>query len=223
MVDDERQFSGLTQEYLEAKGFDVTLKHNGDDGLSAFKEETFDICILDIKMPIKDGFELATEIREFDELMPIIFLTGQTEKEDRIKGLTIGADDYITKPFSVEELYLRIKNILKRSELNTHKKSQAINFEIGNFLFNFKTRELTQNNNSIKLTAIEAKLLQMFCEDEDGMVERDLALKRVWGDDDYLRGRSLNVYVSKLRQYLKDDDNIEIMNVHGVGYKMVVR
>ncbi|MEO1259209.1 MAG: response regulator transcription factor [Bacteroidota bacterium] len=224
MVDDERQFSAMTQEYLEAKGFEVILKHSGDEGLAAFKKGEFDICILDVKMPMKDGFTLAAEIRELDDATPIIFLTGQTEKEDRIKGLTIGADDYVTKPFSVEELFLRIKNILKRSSGSQNKiKKQQAAFNIGKYHLNANTRELTMNDNTLKLTAIETKLLQMFCENEEGMVERNLALKRIWGDEDYLRGRSLNVYVSKLRQYLKEDKNIEIMNVHGVGYRMVVR
>ena len=223
MVDDERQFSAMTQEYLEAKGFEVVLKHSGEEGLAAFKEGSYHICILDVKMPMKDGFTLATEIRELDEQTPIIFLTGQTEKEDRIKGLTIGADDYVTKPFSVEELFLRIKNILKRSSIQNRINKKQAEYEIGKYHLDATTRELTYNTKTIKLTAIEAKLLQMFCEDENGMIERNLALKRIWGDDDYLRGRSLNVYVSKLRNYLKEDGNIEIMNVHGVGYKMVVR
>ena len=224
MVDDERQFSAMTQEYLEAKGFKVALKHSGDEGLATFKKSDFDICILDVKMPMKDGFTLATEIRELDDTIPIIFLTGQTEKEDRIKGLTIGADDYVTKPFSVEELFLRIKNILKRLSVSQQRtKEKQAEYTIGEYHLNVTTRELTINRNTAKLTAIETKLLQMFCEGENGMIERNLALKKIWGDDDYLRGRSLNVYVSKLRQYLKEDKNIEIMNVHGVGYRMVVR
>ena len=177
MVDDERQFSAMTQEYLEAKGFKVILKHSGDEGLAAFKNNDFDICILDVKMPMKDGFTLAGEIRELDEKTPIIFLTGQTEKEDRIKGLTIGADDYVTKPFSVEELFLRIKNILKRSSAQNQIKKHKAEYIIGKYATSpiAVTRELTFNNKIVKLTAIEAKLLQMFCENENGMIERNLA------------------------------------------------
>ncbi len=223
LVDDERQFSAMTQEYLEAKGLQVVLRHSGDEGLTTFKEQDFDLCILDVKMPMKDGFTLAEEIRELNEHVPIIFLTGQTEKEHRIKGLTLGADDYITKPFSMEELFLRARNILKRAGTQAQTRKEQSKYRVGIYDFDATTRELTLNHNIIKLTAIEAKLLQMFCENENGMIERNLALKRIWGDDDFLRGRSLNVYVSKLRTFLKEDDKIEILNVHGVGYKMVIR
>ena len=223
LVDDERQFSALTQEYLEAKGFEITLVHSGEAGLNTFKKNQFDLCVLDVKMPMKDGFALATEIRELNEQVPIIFLTGMTEKKERIKGLSLGADDYVTKPFSMEELYLRISNILKRSGFRAQAQKEQANFKVGIYDFDASTRELSLQGNIVKLTAIEAKLLKMFCETEHGLIERNLALKRIWGDDDMLRGRSLNVYVSKLRTYLKEDQNIEILNVHGVGYKMVIR
>lgn len=223
LVDDERQFSQMTTEYLEARGYQVRMAHSGDEGLKSFREDAFDLCILDVKMPMKDGFTLAGEIREINADVPIIFLTGQTDKEHRIKGLTIGGDDYITKPFSLEELVLRIENILKRIRIQMVTRAKSQYFEIGRFHFNPNTRELKLEGEPVGLTGIEARLLRLFCESEDGMVSRDLALKRIWGDDDYLRGRSLNVYVSKLRNYLKQDPRIEILNVHGVGYKMVVR
>lgn len=223
LVDDERQFSALTQEYLEAKGFEITLVHSGDAGLDAFKNNQFELCILDVKMPMKDGFALATEIRELNEHVPIIFLTGMTEKKERIRGLSLGADDYVTKPFSMEELYLRISNILKRSGYKAQVQKEQSKYTVGIYAFDASTRELSLDKNIVKLTAIEAKLLKMFCETTDGVIERNLALKRIWGDDDLLRGRSLNVYVSKLRTYLKKDTNIEILNVHGIGYKMVIR
>lgn len=222
-VDDERQFSAMTQEYLEAKGLNVTLKHSGDQGLVTFKNSDFDLCILDVKMPMKDGFALAEDIRGLDEHIPFIFLTGKTEKQDRIRGLSLGADDYITKPFSMEELFLRIKNILKRVKFEREARKEIEKYQVGIFDFDATTRELIGGGKTAKLTAIESKLLQMFCEHANGVVERDLALKRIWGDDDFLRGRSLNVYVSKLRSFLKADENIEFLNVHGVGYKMVVR
>ncbi len=223
LVDDERQFSALTQEYLEAKNCKVSLCHSGDEGLSTFKKEPFDCCILDVKMPLKDGFTLAGEIRELSPNMPLIFLTGATQKEERIKGLTLGADDYITKPFSLEELYLRIQNILKRAG-NQRKAVAALPaFPIGQYQFDPNARTLENQGKQEKLTAIEAKLLQLFLESEQGIIRRDIALLRIWGDDDQLKGRSLNVYVSKLRQLLSDDRRIEILNVHGEGYQMVVK
>ena len=221
-VDDEQQFSLMVVEYLEAKGFQVTLKHSAEEGLTSFKSDDFDLCIFDVRMPIKDGFSLAEEVKSLDENIPIIFLTGQTQKEDRIKGLTIGADDYITKPFSMEELFLRIKVILKRVSKQS-KKSNPV-FTIGIYSFDAVSRELSYNNQvSQKLSAIESKLLELFCENINGLVERDFALNRIWKDEDYLKGRSLNVYVSKLRSYLKGDESIEILNVHGSGYRLVVK
>ena len=222
MVDDERQFSAMTQEYLEARGLQVTLVHNGETGKERFQSEAFDLCVLDVKMPIKDGFTLAEELRSLQEGIPIIFLTGQQEKEDRIRGLKLGADDYITKPFSMEELYLRIQNILRRVKVQAVEKLAREQFEIGKFKFDPTTRILKLDTSEWKLTAIEARLLRMLAMHQDDVLERELALKRIWGDEDFLRGRSLNVYVSKLRQYLSADPSIEIMNVHGVGYKMVV-
>ncbi len=220
-VDDERQFSSMTSEYLELMGFDVSLKHSADEGLKAFKNHTFDLCIFDVKMPFKDGFSLAEEIRLLDENIPIIFLTGQTNKEDRIKGLTIGADDYITKPFSMEELLLRIKGILKR--VTKQEKKQVARFEIGEYTFDSVSRELTRERKIVKLSAIEAKLLKLLCENINRLLSRDFALNRVWKDEDYLKGRSLNVYISKLRTLLKADDKIEILNVHGEGYRLIVK
>ncbi len=223
LVDDDRTFTPLIQEYLVAKGMSVVLKHNSDEGLSAFRDHTFDLCVLDVKMPMKDGFTLAHEIRERNSQVPFVFLSGQTEKDYRIKGLTLGADDYITKPFSMEELYLRIMAILRRSGYQQQRIAKTQLLHVGRYSFNPISRELTLDSLVQKLTGTEARLLEMFLESETGAIERDAALKRVWGDEDYLRGRSLNVYVSKLRHYLKDDPAIEILNVHGTGYQLVVR
>lgn len=220
-VDDEQQFSEMTKEYLEAKGFNVTLKHSADEGLSSFKVNAYNICIFDVKMPIKDGFSLAEDIRALDENIPIVFLTGQTQKESRIKGLTIGADDYITKPFSMEELFLRIKVILKR--VTVQEKKNPDHFKIGKYSFDALARELKLGVETVKLSAIEAKLLELFCKNLNNIIQREFALNRIWQDEDYLKGRSLNVYVSKLRSFLKGDENIEILNVHGEGYRMVVK
>ena len=223
LVDDERQFSALTQEYLEAKGFATTLRHSGDEGLAAFKSGQYDCCVLDVKMPFKDGFSLARDIRELDPDVPIIFLTGAVQKEERIQGLSLGADDYITKPFSLEELSLRIQNILRRAG-NQRKSLAALPvLPLGQYQFDTHARTLEGGGTTVKLTAIEAKLLQLFLESEHGSIRRDTALKRIWGDDDQLKGRSLNVYVSKLRQYLAADPGIEILNVHGEGYQLVVK
>ena len=222
LVDDDIMLSPLTREYLEAKGYSVTLRHSGDEGLAAFKRGRFDACILDVKMPLKDGFALAEDIRQIDPLMPILFLTGAVQKEERIRGLSIGADDYITKPFSMEELYLRVRNTLSRSQAQ-QKKSESAVFEVGKYRYHAGTRELHGGTEVVKLTAIEAKLLQLFCESENGIIRRDIALQRIWGDEDMLKGRSLNVYVSKLRTFLSEDQAIEILNVHGEGYQMVVK
>ncbi|MEZ4954375.1 MAG: response regulator transcription factor [Saprospiraceae bacterium] len=224
LVDDDRTFTPLIQEYLTAKGMVVEMRHNGDDGLAAFLSGNFHLCVLDVKMPMKDGFTLAQEIRERDAHMPFIFLSAQSEKESRIKGLLLGADDYITKPFSMEELFLRITAILRRVGVQQQQQRETPQvYQVGKFTFSPTTRELTADGFLQKMTGTEAKLLEMFLENESGTIEREQALRRVWGDEDYLRGRSLNVYVSKLRHFLKDDPRIEILNRHGEGYRLVVR
>lgn len=222
LVDDDRAFSPLVKEYLEAKGLRAELTHNADEGLKAFRRGGFDICVLDVKMPMKDGFALAQDIRSFDPHMPILFLTGQTEREDRIKGLAIGADDYVTKPFSMEELFLRIQAIMRRVQGPAAKKRESTSLEAGAYRFNPASRELRLGDQAAKLTAIESKLLLLFLESENGLISREAALRQIWGDEDLLRGRSLNVYVSKLRTLLQGDPRIEILNVHGEGYRLVI-
>ena len=212
----------MTQEYLEAKGLQVVLVHAAEEGLQRFKEEVFDLCILDIKMPMKDGYELASELRALNHQIPFIFLSGLHKKEQRIKGLAMGADDYITKPFSVEELYLRVRNILQRTKADQPKQGHSV-FSIGRYQFNETTHELMREKRTLKLTAIEAQLLGIFCERPNQVIERKVFLTRIWGDEQNLKGRSLNVYVSKVRQHLSDEPRVEIMNVHGVGYKMLIR
>ena len=223
LVDDDRSLSPLVKEYLEAKDFVCHLHHNAYDAMDDFKKSSFSLCILDIRMPMKNGFQIAEEITTLRPETPFLFLTGQTEKEDRIKGLEAGADDYITKPFSMQELYLRIKAILKRTENYQNIKKGITQYDIGKYKFNADTREIASTLIPVKLSAIESKLLKLFCEAEDGIVYRDAALKQIWEDENSFRERSLNVYVSKLRQYMKDDPNIEILNIHGTGYKLVVR
>jgi DNA-binding response OmpR family regulator len=174
-------------------------------------------------MPLKSGMELAEEIKMLKPDTPFLFLTGQADKEDRIKGLEAGADDYVTKPYSMQELYLRVKAILRRLEINTHARKITKSYSIGQYRFEADSREVTREGKTDKLSEIESKLLSMFCEAPDGIVSRDHALKRIWDDENSFRERSMNVYVSKLRQYLKDDPNIEIMNIHGFGYKLMVK
>lgn len=225
MVDDDRTFSALTQEFLESRGLQVMLVHSGEEGLRAFRESgPYQLCILDVKMPFKDGFSLAADIRAADAAVPIIFLTAQQEKENRIRGFNLGGDDYVTKPFSLEELHLRIQAIWRRTQAGQVALGTSnVEIPVGRYRFFPATRELYLGETVAKLSAIESNLLRLFCESPEGMIERDTALRRIWSDDDLLRGRSLNVYVSKLRQYLSDDPGIEILNVHGVGYRMVVR
>ncbi|MBK9151767.1 MAG: response regulator transcription factor [Saprospiraceae bacterium] len=223
LADDDRSLSPLVQEYLESKGFVCHLHHNGFDALDDFRKSRFNLCILDIKMPMKSGYELAAEIKNLEPDIPFLFLTGQADKEDRIKGLEAGADDYITKPFSMQELYLRIKAILKRTEMYGRLKNQHTKHEIGSYLFDAESREISRDSQIIKLSAIENKLLKLFCTAADGIVLRDEALKHIWEDENNFRERSLNVYVSRLRNYFKEDPGIEFMNIHGTGYKLVVK
>jgi two-component system, OmpR family, response regulator len=225
LVDDDKMLSPFIQEYLESKGLTVTLVYSGEDGLHTFRQGQFDLCILDVKMPFKDGFTLAAELRALDAEVPFIFLSSNADKAHRIKGLTLGADDYVPKPFSMEELYLRIAAVLRRVGRQQQQEEvfQETEYTIGRFHFHPQNQELTLDNNIQSLTGIETKLLTLFANAPDGVLERDKALQSIWGDDDYLRGRSLNVYVSKLRQLLKADPNIEIKNMHGTGYRLHIR
>lgn len=224
IVDDDRVLSPLVAEYLQAKGFETTLCHNAEEGLKNFRTLDIDLCILDIKMPIKNGFTLANEIRTFSKDVPYLFLTSESAKEMRIEGLKMGADDYILKPFSMEELFLRIQLVLKRSYYQNNQKVQhQSNFTIGKFNFDSNSRQLKSGDDCLTLSTIETRLLKMFCESEDGFVDRENALKQIWNDDDMIRTRSLNVYVSKLRKYLESDTSISFLNVHGSGYKMIIK
>lgn len=222
LVDDDRTYTPLTQEYLESKGLRVALYHSAEEGLDAFRQRPFDLCILDIKMPFKDGFTLAGELRQLQTTQPLLFLTGQAAREDRIAGLRLGADDYITKPYSVEELYLRILAILRRVRPGHAPKSVTEPMAIGQFHFYPSTRQLHRDGGITRLSALENQLLQMFMEHAEGVLDRETALRRIWADEHMLHGRSLNVYVSRLRKYLQDDPRIEILNIHGSGYKLVV-
>lgn len=222
LVDDDSTLSPFVQEYLESKGLKVCWAHTGESGLHTFRQGRFDLCVLDVKMPFKDGFTLAEEIRALDADVPFVFLSANADKAHRIRGLNLGADDYIPKPFSMEELYLRIAAILRRvgkQKQNAQPDEQAV-YRIGQYRFSPLHQELSLGKETQKLTGIESRLLALFASSPGGIIDREKTLQSIWGDEDYLRGRSLNVYVSKLRSLLKQDSSIEILNIHGSGYRM---
>lgn len=222
LVDDDITLSTMTCEYLESKHFQVTQRHQADMGLAAFTAGSFDLCILDVQMPGQNGFDLAINIRKRNELIPIIFLTGKVSKEDRIRGFEVGADDYITKPFSLEELYLRIKAIQRR--LSPQNPSNITGeFTIGKYHFHPDTQSLYYDQSVIKLTTTESRLLALLCEKNGKPLKRHDALIQIWGDDDYFKGKSMNVFITHLRARLSRDPRIVILNLHGEGYKLVVR
>jgi DNA-binding response OmpR family regulator len=223
LVDDDRSLSVLLKEYLEAKDYQCDLFHNAFEALEAFKKNDYSLCVLDVRMPMKNGLQLAAELQAINAKIPFLFLSGQTEKEDRIKGLEAGADDYIVKPFSMQEVYLRIKAILKRIEITFESNIKPTIFDIGDYTFHKDVRELKYKEDCFKLSEIECKLLTMFCEASDGVISRDHALKKIWTDENMFRERSLNVYVSKLRGFMKKDHRIEFLNIHGSGYKLVIK
>lgn len=223
IVDDDTIIGPVVSDYLESQDLDVTLIQDSSLALNAVKKGAFDVCLLDVKMPGKTGFEIAEEIHEVFSDMPIIFLTGESGKADKIKGLRLGADDYITKPFNLEELHLRILAVTRRSKKSQNKESKPEQYAIGTYTFRPSLRKLQYGNEEQSLTAIETELLCMFCEAENGIIDREVALKKIWKDEHMFKGRSLNVYVSKLREYLSKDNRIEILNIHGKGYNLIVK
>lgn len=221
IAEDDPNMGMVLKEFLKAKGFDITHAVNGKDALDKFNAEPFDFCMLDVMMPIKDGFTLAQEIRKMDSNIPIIFLTAKSMKEDTIKGLKIGADDYITKPFNMEELILRINAILRRTQEKAEIQDKN-NIQVGSYLFNYNQQILSINGNEMKLTSKETELLYILAINTFKTVERSVILNKIWGDDNYFNGRSMDVYIAKLRKYLKEDPKVEIMNVHSMGYKLLI-
>jgi len=220
LVEDDPNLGSLLKDYLDAKGHQCILRTNGEDGYSSFVNESFEFVILDVMMPAKDGFTLAKDIRGIDQKVPILFLTAKSLSEDKLKGFEIGADDYITKPFSMEELMARITAIHRRTYNDNSPKD--FNFTIGDFIFDTKLQLLKSENHNHKLTTKESDLLKLLCKNENAILERNHALKAVWGDDNYFNGRSMDVYIAKLRKYLKSDERIQIINVHGKGFKLLV-
>jgi two-component system, OmpR family, response regulator len=221
LVEDDPNLGSLLKEYLEAKGYATILAVNGKEGYDVFSKDKFTICILDVMMPVKDGFTLAKEIRAIDANIPIVFLTAKSMKEDAIEGFSVGGDDYITKPFSMEELLLRIKAILRRTETQTSKNTDQEEFVIGKYKFDYKHQLLHINGVQSKLTTKEAELLKLLCLHVNEVLDRNFALKSIWNDDNYFNGRSMDVYIAKLRKYLKEDPSVELINVHGKGFKLL--
>lgn len=222
LTEDDPNLGMLLQEYLNAKGFDTDLARNGEEGIKMFIEQgEYDMCICDVMMPKKDGFSLAKEIRMKDKEVPIIFLTAKSMKEDTIQGFKVGADDYITKPFSMEELLMRMKAIFRRIN-KQDSDSPATVFKIGSYNFDTQTNSLSYNDTQNKLTTKESELLKLLCQNKNQSVSRSFALKLIWGDDSYFNARSMDVYITKLRKHLKEDPAVQIMNMHGEGFKLIV-
>lgn len=220
LCEDDANLGMVLKNYLELNDYDVTLERDGRLGLAAFQREKFDICLLDVMMPNMDGFTLAEEIRDVDPDIPLFFLSAKTMKDDIIQGYKLGADDYITKPFDSEVLLLKIKAILKRNE-EDNRISDNVEFDLGKYHFNPKLRELKHDGMTQTLSPKENELLKMLAEHKNDLLPRERALKKIWGSDTYFNGRSMDVYIAKLRKYLKDDSNIEIVNIHGNGFRLV--
>lgn len=221
-VEDDESLSFVTRDNLELNGYEVTYCEDGQKAMDTIRSgQKFDLCILDVMLPEVDGFTLAQEIRKRDEQVPIIFLTAKSLKQDKIHGLTIGADDYITKPFSIEELLLKVDIFLRRTKYTAILKSNTP-FTIGLYTFDYKNLSLNFGDQSETLTQKEADLLKLLCEHRNEVVKRSFILETIWGKDDYFLGRSLDVFISRLRKYLKDDERIKIENIHGVGFKFKV-
>jgi len=221
IVEDDPNLGEILSEYLGLKGYETTLKRDGEEGGIAFKESEFDLCILDLMMPKKDGFTLAKEIRASDDDTPIIFLTAKSMKQDIIKGFTIGADDYMTKPFSMEELLLRIQAILKRSSKKEEEVPFPNPFEIAGITYYYQENRIITPAREINLTTKENELIKIFFENVNKTVERSVALKKIWKDDSYFNARSMDVYIAKIRKYLSDEPSLKILTIHGEGFKLV--
>jgi DNA-binding response OmpR family regulator len=222
LLEDDPNLGVVIRDHLVMNGFEVTLKTNGEDGLTAWRASKFDLCLLDIMMPKLDGFSFARTVRSTDRTTPIIFLTAKSLKEDKIEGFRIGCDDYLTKPFSVEELLLRIQAVLRRTHGLAAKADEPTVFQIGKYNFDCRRQILRQGRTQYKLTARESDLLRLLCLHANETLDRDTALREIWQSDSYFSGRSLDVFVSKLRKYLKDDTRVEILTIHGKGFRLIV-
>ncbi len=220
LAEDDENLGSLLQEYLVAKNYETDWVTNGERAFRYFEQYHYDLCIFDVMMPIKDGFTLASEIRMLNNSIPIIFLTAKSLKDDVLEGFSLGADDYITKPFSMEELLFRLEAILRRTKGG--KGIDQREWTVGKFIFDSKKQELREGDITQKLTTKESDLLKLLCNNMNQVLERNFALKAIWIDDNYFNARSMDVYITKLRKYLRPDSSVQIINVHGKGYKLVV-
>jgi DNA-binding response OmpR family regulator len=222
LCEDDPNLGELLCEYMNAKGFNTTLASDGVESLKQFKRGNYNFIILDVMMPLKDGFTVAKEIRQEDKHTPILFLTAKSLKEDTLKGFEAGGDDYLTKPFSMEELIVRINAILKRTNPMLTEENSEVEINLGDYTFMYKKQKLlTPEKQENKLTTKENELLYLLAKNKNGVLERSFALKTIWGDDNYFNGRSMDVYIAKLRKHLKSDIRLEIINVHGKGFKLL--
>ena len=221
LAEDDENLGLLLKEYLVAKGYDASLFPDGEAAYKGFMRDHYDICILDIMMPKKDGFTLAKDIRIVNPDVPVIFLTAKNMKEDVLEGFKLGADDYITKPFSMEELIMRIEAILRRTSQESQANAQPV-FTLGRYTFDTRKQTLAEGDEVVKLTTKEADLLKLLCQNANKILERNYALKSIWIDDNYFNARSMDVYITKLRKHLSKETTVEIINVHGKGYKLII-
>ncbi len=220
LAEDDANFGTIFKGYLINKGYPTTLCPNGEEALNTFQTQEFDLCLIDVMMPVMDGYTLAKEIKKINKTIPIIFLTAKNQQENILEGFKVGADDYITKPFSMDELLMRIHAVYSRYELAN---TQSTTFQIGSFTFDSPRHTLTKEGKTTKLTSKESDLLLLLCENMNNTLERSKALKTIWEEDTYFNARSMDVYVTKLRKYLADDPNVQLLNVHGVGFKLVTK
>ena len=219
IAEDDPNLGQILKEYLELKGYKATLTRDGQEAITSFKSNKYDLCLLDVMMPKKDGFAVGKEIRAISPDTPFIFLTARSQQEDTLKGLQLGADDYIKKPFSMEELTLRLQAILRRADNGEPRQEQ---FTLGNYSFDYTRHQLKIGDELRKLTAKEAELLLLFCQTLNKTLDRSAALKIRWGDDSSFNARSMDVYITKLRKHLKEDDRVNIITVHGQGFRLVI-
>ncbi|MEP5611917.1 MAG: response regulator transcription factor [Cyclobacteriaceae bacterium] len=218
LVEDDESFGYILKEYLEINDFSVTLATNGEDGLKTFKKNAFDLCLLDVMMPLKDGFTLAKEIRDEDPDIPFIFLTAKALKVDKLRGFRLGCDDYIVKPIDEELLIARVRALIKRASSDSETSKKITQFAIGKYQFDFLNQGLRFEDQVRRLTEKESKILLLLCEHRNVVLDRNKALKTVWGESDFFNRKSMDVFIHKLRGYLKEDPSIQIINVHGKGF-----
>lgn len=222
VLEDDKNLGMLLKEHLQMQDYEVTLRTNGEEGLKTYREDLFDLCLVDVMMPQMDGFNFVRQVRKKNQEIPIIFLTAKSLREDRIEGFKIGCDDYLTKPFSMEELLLRIKAVLRRSVGDAGRADTPVIYEIGEYTFDSKRQILESRRKKHRLTSKESELLRLLCLHMNRTLEREKALREIWGTTNYFSGRSMDVYISKLRKYLKDDRKVEIVSIHGKGFRLLV-